>query len=92
MIDATSTQLADVQKTSDTRGVEIDRVGICDLTYPIVVPAASTPPSAVKVYNAGAATGAGPSNVSLALKLSVPANAYGGTYSSTWTFTISSGP
>ena len=37
MIDAASTQLADVQRTPDARGVEIDRVGVCDLTYPIVV-------------------------------------------------------
>src|SRR5438477_3046808 len=30
-------ELADMQKTADTRGIEIDQVGICDLTYPIVV-------------------------------------------------------
>lgn len=30
-------ELADMQKTPDTRGVQIDHVGICDLTYPIVV-------------------------------------------------------
>src|SRR4029077_12654259 len=30
-------ELADMQKTADSRGIEIDQVGICDLTYPIVV-------------------------------------------------------
>ena len=34
---ATHLQLPDMQKTPDTRGVQIDHVGICDLTYPIVV-------------------------------------------------------
>ncbi len=33
----THLQLPDMQKTPDTRGVQIDHVGICDLTYPIVV-------------------------------------------------------
>lgn len=30
-------ELADMQTSSDTRGVQIDHVGICDLTYPVVV-------------------------------------------------------
>ena len=30
-------ELADIQKTADVRGIEIDQVGICDLAYPIVV-------------------------------------------------------
>ena len=34
---ATETPLPDMQETPDTRGVQIDQVGICDLTYPIVV-------------------------------------------------------
>src|SRR6478609_2432105 len=29
--------LADMQKSSDTRGIAIDQVGVCDLTYPVVV-------------------------------------------------------
>lgn len=60
--------------------------------YPIVVPAGSAPPTAVKVFNAAAASGIGPNTVTLALSLAVPANTYSGTYSSTWTFTIASGP
>lgn len=34
---ASKTPLPDMQKTADTRGVAIEQVGICDLTYPIVV-------------------------------------------------------
>lgn len=37
MINLTSTELTDMQKTPDTRGVEIDQVGVCDLVYPIAV-------------------------------------------------------
>jgi len=29
--------LPDIQKTPDQRGVEIDQVGVCDLSYPIWV-------------------------------------------------------
>ena len=62
------------------------------MTYPITLPAGATAPTAVKVYNASASTGAGPSTVVLTSALAVPANAFVGTYSSTWTFTIASGP
>ncbi len=31
------TDLVDIQKTPDVRGIEIDQVGVCDLAYPIVV-------------------------------------------------------
>jgi hypothetical protein len=62
------------------------------ITYPLTVPAAATAPTAVKVYNAASATGRGTSNVTLGVQLAVPGNAYNGTYSSTWTFTIASGP
>ena len=62
------------------------------ITYPVTVPAAATAPAAVKIYNAAAGTGTGPSNVSLGVRLAVPGNAYTGSYTSTWTFTIASGP
>ena len=62
------------------------------LGYPITLPAGTTPPTAAKLYDAAVNTGAGPSNVTLTFKLAVAANTFNGTYSSTWTFTISSGP
>jgi hypothetical protein len=37
-------------------------------------------------------TGGGPSTVTLTYLLTIPANTYIGTYTSTWTFSIVSGP
>lgn len=62
------------------------------ITYPVALPAGSSPPTAVKAYNAASATGQGPTNVTLTYQLSVPANSFRGTYTSTWTFAIVSGP
>ncbi len=62
------------------------------VTYPVALPAGAGPPTAVKVYNAASGTGQGPTNVTLTFQLSIPANAYRGTYTSTWTFAIVSGP
>jgi len=62
------------------------------VTYPVTLPAASTPPTAVKLYNAASGTGKGPTNVTLTFQLSVPANSFRGTYTSTWTFAVVSGP
>jgi hypothetical protein len=71
--------------------------GNCDLptnavSYPLTLPAAATAPTAVKVYDAAANTGGGPLTLTLSFQLSIPASAYSGSYTSTWTFTIASGP
>jgi len=71
--------------------------GNCDLptnsiAYPVTLPAGTTAPTAVKVYDAAPGTGGGPLTLTLSFKLAVPASAYMGSYSSTWTFTIASGP
>src|SRR5438477_3068218 len=34
---ASTKPLADIQKTKDRRGVAIDKVGVCDLSFPITV-------------------------------------------------------
>jgi hypothetical protein len=62
------------------------------VAYPVTLPAGATAPAAAKLYDAAANTGAGPTNVTLTFQLAVPANAYNGSYTSTWTFTIASGP
>ena len=62
------------------------------VSYPVTLPAGASPPAAVSLYNAAAGTGEGESEVSLAGRLDVPANAYTGTYTSTWTITAVSGP
>jgi hypothetical protein len=85
--------------TTVTGGVTSAAAGSanCDLPtnsvgYPLTLPAAATAPTAVKVYNAAANTGGGPLTLTLSFQLAVPASAYSGSYSSTWTFTIASGP
>ena len=58
----------------------------------VTVPAGSSPPGAAKLYNAAASSGAGPVTVELTTHLAVPANVRVGSYSSTWTLSIASGP
>ncbi len=62
------------------------------VTFPYVVPAGSTAPTATKLYNAAASTGVGNQTVTPTFKLSVPASTYAGSYSSAWTLTLASGP
>jgi hypothetical protein len=60
------------------------------VSYPITVPAGAGPPTAVKIYNAAANTGEGVSSINF--NISLLADDYSGTYNSTWTVTIASGP
>src|SRR5881227_3601886 len=53
------------------------------VTYPVGVPAASSPPTAVKYFNAAASTGQGKFTNTPAVDVSVPANTAVGSYSST---------
>jgi hypothetical protein len=62
------------------------------ITYPYTLPAAGTAPTATKIYNAAANTGMGNQTVTPTWQLSVPANTYAGTYTSTWTLSLVSGP
>jgi len=57
------------------------------VTYPVTLGS-----TAAKIFNAAAGTGGGPENLTLSLRLAIPAKASTGTYSSTWTFTAASGP
>ncbi|MDQ8043979.1 MAG: WxL domain-containing protein [Solirubrobacteraceae bacterium] len=62
------------------------------IAYPVTVPAGSTAPTAAKVFNAAASTGAGPVDLDLSVSLAIPASARVGTYVSTWTITLVAGP
>jgi hypothetical protein len=71
--------------------------GVCanptnSLTYPINVPAGSSPPTPNKFYNAASATGVGTFTVTPTIQVSVPQNSYAGSYTSTLTIAIASGP
>jgi hypothetical protein len=62
------------------------------ISYPITVPAATTAPAAVKLFNSAANTGMGRFTVTPTIAVSIPGNAYAGTYSSTVTVAAVSGP
>ena len=62
------------------------------IAYPVGVPAASSPPAAVKYYNASANTGMGEFTNTPTVGVSVPATTYAGTYTSTLTLAAVSGP
>jgi hypothetical protein len=62
------------------------------ITYPVNVPAGSGPPTAVKLFNAAANTGMGKFTVTPTVGVFVPQNSYAGTYTSTVTLAVVSGP
>jgi hypothetical protein len=62
------------------------------IAYPLTIPAGSTAPTAVKLFDATAGTGMGRFTVTPTISVSVPQNTFAGTYSSTLTFGIVSGP
>ena len=62
------------------------------ITYPVAVPAGATAPTAVKFFNAAAATGMGKFTITPTIGAFVPGNSFAGTYTSTLTLAIVSGP
>ncbi len=62
------------------------------ITYPVAIPAGASAPTAVKILSAAAGTGMGGQTWTHAMALAVPANARAGTYSSTWTYSLVTGP
>jgi hypothetical protein len=61
-------------------------------TTPVPVPAGATPPTAVKFFNAAANTGLGSFTVTPTVGVFVPAASFAGSFSSTLTVSIVSGP
>lgn len=62
------------------------------ITYPAAVTTAATSPTPIKFYNAGTSTGMGKFTIDPTLTVSIPANAYATTYTSTITLAIATGP
>ena len=62
------------------------------ITYPVSVPAASSPPTAVKFFNAAANTGMGVFTNTPTIGVFVPQSSFAGTYTSTLTLSVVSGP
>jgi hypothetical protein len=77
--------------------VECDAEATCTkatsgVTYPYTLPAGETMPTATKLFDAAETTGMGDQTVTPTWSLAVPANAYHGTYTATWEFTLATGP
>ena len=62
------------------------------ITYPLTVPAATSAPAAVKLFNASANTGMGRFTVTPTVNVAIPGNTFSGTYTSTVTVAVVSGP
>lgn len=62
------------------------------ITYPVAVPAAAVAPAAVKFFNAAANTGMGRFTLTPTVGVFVPQSSFAGTYTSTLTIAIVSGP
>ena len=62
------------------------------ISYPYTLPAGTTAPTATKIFSSAANTGLGNQTLTLTLQLAIPANTFAGNYSSTWTYTLVSGP
>ena len=62
------------------------------ITYPLTIPAGTTPPPAMKFFNAALSSGLGHFLLTMKVNVSVPANTTKGTYTSTVYLTIASGP
>lgn len=78
-------------------GVACDAGATCTVatnstSYPYTLPAASTAPTATKLVDTAANTGLGNQTVTPSWKLAIPGNTFAGTYNSTWTLSLVSGP
>ncbi len=62
------------------------------VSYPYTLPAGSSAPTETKLVNAAVGSGMGRQTITPTFTLSVPATAHAGGYTSTWIFTLSSGP
>lgn len=62
------------------------------VTYPVAVPAGNPAPTAIKFYSDQSNAGIGTFDISTVINITVPANAYAGSYTSIITLAYVSGP
>ena len=62
------------------------------ITLPIGVPAGVTAPTAVKFFNSATTTGMGAFTLTPTISVTIPGNAYAGSYASTVTVAVAAGP
>lgn len=87
-----ATTIATQPGVSCDAGVTCTTSTVSGVTYPYTLPAAGVAPAATRMYNAAANTGLGAMTVTPTWQLAIPASARAGTYTSTWTFSLVSGP
>ena len=86
----TASTVTEVSETCANGGICTEPTG--SIAYPVVVPAGAGPPTAVDFVEAAASTGIGTFTVTPTVSVTVPQNSYTGTYISTLTIAIVSGP
>jgi hypothetical protein len=62
------------------------------ITYPVGVPAGAPAPTAVKFFNAATSSGLGKFTITPTITVSIPGNTYAGTYTSTVSVAVVTGP
>ena len=92
LLPTTATTVQSAPTVACDSGVTCTTATVSGLSYPYSLPAAGTAPTATKLFNAAANTGMGNQTVTPTWRLSVPANATAGTYTSTWTLSLVSAP
>jgi WxL domain surface cell wall-binding len=65
---------------------------INSVSYPLLIPAGAKPPAPVKFFNAALRSGLGVFSLTMMVNVKIPANTELGTYNSTITIAIASGP
>jgi hypothetical protein len=67
-------------------------VGVSSVVLPLAIPAAAVAPTAVEIVNAAVGSGIGPQTSTNTMALFLPTATHAGTYTSTWTFSLTSAP
>ncbi|MDO9352195.1 MAG: hypothetical protein Q7T55_00780 [Solirubrobacteraceae bacterium] len=73
-------------------GVTCTPATMSGVSYPYLLPMGGTAPPATRMFNANTDTGLGAQTITPSWQLSIPAYARAGNYTSTWTFSLVSGP
>ena len=104
-ITATSTTFTSGANTLPTSAVTVQSTptNSCDasttctlatnaVAFPYTLPAAAVAPAATSMYNAAIGTGMGAQTPTATVRLAIPASTKAGVYTSTWTYSIVTGP
>jgi hypothetical protein len=91
-IPTTASQITGITASCTTAGTCSQASVTSGTTLPVTVPAATTAPTAVKFFSAAATYGSGVYTVTPTIAVTIPGSTKLGTYTSTYTLAIVSGP